>query len=184
VNDDNTTIGSTDNNGTLGYTLETSGIHSIMASKDGYTSVQRDIEVKAPFSLYKSLDINITPPSVFTNDETLIISNITNEGTKKDTLPVELIVNGSAVDNRSVTLAPGDIKEVNFTLREINAGNYTVEILGQKGLLEVQQRPFVWNLILIVAITTGLGLIAIYLLTSKNKISFEAIRKKLKFGGT
>jgi hypothetical protein len=39
-------------------------------------------------------------------------------------------------------------------------------------------------LILIAAIATGLGLIAIYLLTTKNKISFEEMRKKLKFGWT
>jgi len=83
------------------------------------------------------------------------------------------------VDNRSVTLAPGEIKEINFTRKESKAGNYTVEILGQKGLLEVKQTPLIWNLILIVAMITGLGLIAIYLLTTKNKINFEAIRNKL-----
>ncbi|CAG0970106.1 hypothetical protein METP3_01390 [Methanosarcinales archaeon] len=179
VNFDNTTIGSTNINGALNYTLNTSGIHTLSASKTGYITVAREINVRAPFSEYKALDLNITPNVVFTDEDAVIKSNITNAGTKKDTLPVELIINGTAVDNRSVTLAPGEIKEINFTRKESKAGNYTVEILGQKGLLEVKQTPLIWNLILIVAMITGLGLIAIYLLTTKNKISFEAIRNKL-----
>ncbi|MCZ7404689.1 MAG: S-layer protein domain-containing protein [Candidatus Methanoperedens sp.] len=179
VNYDNTTIGLTDSNGALKYTLNTSGRHAISASKDGYITVVKDIDIRAPFSQYEAMDINITPNVVFTDDNAVIISNITNLGTKKDTLPVELIINGTAVDNSSVTLAPGEIKEINFTRKEGNAGNYTVEILGQKGLLEVKERPL--NLILIALIATGLGLIAIYLLTAKNKISIDIIRKKLNF---
>jgi S-layer protein (TIGR01567 family) len=179
---DNTTIGLTDNNGALNYTLETSGTHTIEASGSGYITVAREIEVRAPYSEYRALDINITPNVVFTDENAVIKSNITNVGTKKDTLPVELIINGTAVDNRSVALAPGEIKEINFTRKQAKAGNYTVEILGQKGLLEVKERPFTWSLILIIAIVTGLGLIAIYLLTVKNKINFESVREKLRFG--
>lgn len=179
VSFDNATIGFTNINGTLNYTLNTSGIHNLSASKTGYITAAREINIRAPFSEYKALDINITPNVVFTGEDAVIKSNITNAGTKKDTLPVELIINGTAVDNRSVTLAPGEIKEINFTRKEARAGNYTVEILGQKGLLEVKQAPLIWNLILIVAIVTVLGIIAIYLLTTKNRISFESIRKKL-----
>ncbi len=179
---DNTTIGSTDSNGVLNYTLETSGTHSISASKSGYITVIKDIDVRAPFSQYQALDINITPGVVFTGEKAVIRSNITNAGTKKDTLPVELVINGTAVDNRSVTLAPREIKEVNFTQMEAKAGNYTVEILGQKGLLEVKEKPFTLNLIMIAMIFTGLGVIIIYLLTAKNKISLELIQRKLKAG--
>jgi len=179
VNFDNTTIGSTNINGALNYTLNTSGIHNLSASKTGYITVAREINIRAPFSEYKALDMNITPNAVFTDEDVVIKSNITNAGTKKDTLPVELIINGTAVDNRSVTLAPGEIKEINFTRKEARAGNYTVEILERKALLEVKQTPLIWNLILIVAMITGLGIIAIYLLTTKNKISFEAVRRKL-----
>ncbi len=178
---DNTTIGSTDSNGTLNFTLQTSGTHSITASKSGYITVIKDIEIRAPYSEFRALDINITPDVVFTNEPAVIRSNITNAGTKADTLPVELIINGTAVDNRSVALAPGEIKEINFTRREDKAGNYSVEILGQKGLLVVKQGFFSWSLILIVLLITGIGIIVIYLMTSKNKISIESVREKLKF---
>ncbi|MBZ0175822.1 MAG: S-layer protein domain-containing protein [Candidatus Methanoperedens sp.] len=182
VSFDNATIGFTNINGALNYTLNTSGIHNLSASKTGYITAAREINIRAPFSEYKALDINITPNVVFTGEDAIIKSNITNAGTKKDTLPVELIINGTAVDNGSVTLAPGEIKEINFTRKEARAGNYTVEILGQKGLLEVKPAPLIWRLILIVVIVTVLGIIAIYLLTTKNKISFESMRRKLSLG--
>ncbi len=174
-------IGQTDNKGMLNYTLQTSGTHTISASKSGYITAARDIEVKPPFSEYRALDINITPGAVYTNEEVLIRSNITNAGTKADTLPVELVVNGTVVDNRSVALAPNDVKEINFTHKEALSGNYTVEILGQKGLLEVREEPL--NLLFIVGIATGFGAVIIYLLTSKSKVSLEAVRRLLgKFG--
>ncbi len=179
---DNDTIGTTDNNGILNYTPQISGKHTISASKSGYITAVRDINVRVPFTQYQALDINITPSTVFTNEPALIRSNITNVGTKAGTLPVELISNGSAVDNMSVPLAPGEIKEINFTRKEALPGNYTIEILGQKGLLVVKEAPV--NLLLVGGIATGIGAIIIYLLTAKSKMSLEMLRQKLmgKFG--
>ncbi|KCZ70687.1 S-layer-related duplication domain [Candidatus Methanoperedens nitroreducens] len=183
---DNVTIGTTDSEGTLNYKLETSGTHTISASKDGYITVSRDIEVRMPFSEYKALDINVTPDVVFTNQEVVIRSNITNTGTKADTLPVDLIINNTVVDTMSVTLAPGDIKEINFTRKakrlisseeDTLPGNYTIEILGQKGLVEVKEEPT--NYLLIGIIATGLGVIIIYILTAKNMIDLETIRSNM-----
>jgi uncharacterized GH25 family protein len=45
---DNWTVGTTDSNGEVTYRLETSGIHSISASKTSYITVGRDIEIRAP----------------------------------------------------------------------------------------------------------------------------------------
>ena len=174
---DNSAIGTTDASGILNYTFNVGGTHNLGASKDKYVSVSREINIRLPFSEYKALDLSIVPRSVFTNDKFLIISNITNAGTKADTRAVELILNGSVVDNRSVSLAPGEIKEINFTRKEALPGNYTVEILGQKGLLEVKEEPL--SFLLIGGIVTGLGAIIIYFLTAKNKINLELLRQKL-----
>jgi S-layer protein (TIGR01567 family) len=162
---DNSVIGATDTKGILNYSFTASGTHNLGASKDKYISVVREISIRLPFSEYKALDINIAPNAVFTNVQTLITSNITNAGTKADTKQVELISNGTVVDNRSVSLAPGEIKGINFTRKEALPGNYTIEILGQKGLLEVKEQPI--NYYLIGGIATVIGLIAIYLLTAK-----------------
>ncbi len=176
---DNASIGTTDNNGALNYTLQTSGTHTISASKSGYITAVRDINVRAPFSQYQALDINITPGTVFVNDPALIRSNITNVGTKADTLPVELISNGTVVDNRSVSLAPGEIKEINFTRKEALPGNYTIEIMGQKALLVVKEQPI--NYLLIGVVATIIGLIAIYILTAKGVLG--NLRRKFEKKG-
>ncbi|MFZ3060302.1 MAG: S-layer protein domain-containing protein [Candidatus Methanoperedens sp.] len=162
---DNSAIGATDIKGILNYSFTVSGTHNLGASKDKYVSVVREISIRLPFSEYRALDINISPNVVFANVQTFITSNITNAGTKADTKQVELVVNSTVVDNRSVSLAPGEIKEVNFTYKEAQPGNYTIEILGQKGLLEVKKEPT--NYLLIGGIATILGIIAIYILTAK-----------------
>lgn len=173
---DNISIGSTDSNGEVSYRLETSGTHSITASKQSYISVSRDLDIRAPYSEFKALDINITPNPVFTGDDFVVKSNITNVGTKSDTLPVELIINGSAVENRSVTLAAGEKAQINFTRNEAIAANITVVILGQSNLLIVQQKPI--NYFLIAAIATGIGAVIIYVLTSKGLLSLELLKQK------
>ena len=101
---DNTSIGTTDSNGEVSYRLETSGTHSITASKTSYIAVSRDVDIRAPYSEFKALDINVTPNPVFAGEDFMIKSNITNVGTKSDTLPVDLIINGTVVDNRTITI--------------------------------------------------------------------------------
>ena len=93
-----------------------------------------------PFTEFKALDINITPDVVTTSKNIVVRSNITNTGTKSGTLPVVLIINSTEMDNLSVTLAPGETKEVNFTHKiTLLPGNYTVEIFGQKALVDVRE---------------------------------------------
>ncbi len=184
---DNETIGTTDSSGALNYTPQTSGTHTISASKSGYITVIRDIEVIAPFSEYKALDINITPAFVYPSQKVVIRSNITNVGTKADTLPVDLIINGSVVGNRSVALNPHETKEINFTgnlkewmMDDVKPGNYTVEIQGQKTTMPVQEEPL--NLFLVAGIITILGAVLIFIMTSKEILSIEAIKAKLNMG--
>ena len=176
---DNTTIGTTNENGTINYTLQSSGFHTILATKSGYTSISREIEVRAPYSEFNAQDISIVPNNVSINDKVLIRSNITNVGTKVDTKPVELIINGSVVDNISINLNPKEIKEINFTYKaSLPEGNYTVEIIDKKGMLEVKKGPF--NILLIAAIITVIGAVIIYIITTKDDRIIGLIKKYKK----
>ncbi len=176
---DNDTIGNTDDNGTLNYRLESSGTHKITASKDGYVTVSREIDIRAPYSEFKAQDINIIPSKTFRNDNVLIISNITNVGTKSDTKSIELMVEDISVSNQSITIAPNEIKQINFTYKvSVPEGNYTVDILEQKALLEVKNAPL--NIIFIGAIITVIGAIIIYGMTLKDKDILQKIRKYYK----
>ncbi len=163
---DNITIGKTDSSGTLNYTPEVSGTHTIYASKSGLITGARDIDIRVPYSEFKALDIN-SPDVVFANQEAFFSANITNAGTKKDTLPVVLIVNSTEVETMSVTLAPKEVKEVIFKRAiDLPAGNYTVEVLGQKKSIEVKDSGF--NVYMALGITIVIGAISIYFLTAKS----------------
>jgi S-layer protein (TIGR01567 family) len=176
VNFDNTTVGTSDSNGEVTYKLETSGTHSISASKISYITVTRDIEIREPYSEFKALDINITPNPGFAGEPYLVKANITNVGTKSDSMQIDLVVNGTAVDNKTITLGAKEIVEVNFTRIEPIAGNVTVEIMGLSMLFEAKENPT--NYLLIGAILTGIGAIIIYVLTSKGLLSLEILKEK------
>jgi S-layer protein (TIGR01567 family) len=164
---DNVTVGKTDSTGMLDFTLLESGLHTIYASKSGLTTGARDIEIKVPFSEYRALDISV-PDAVYSNREAVFLANITNVGTKNDTLPVVLIVNNTEVDSIPVTLAPKEVKEVEFkSAIDLPAGNYTVEVLGQKKPVEVREPGI--NVFLVLGVIIVIGAIIIYLLTAKGK---------------
>ena len=173
---DNTSAGTTESNGEVSYKLETSGTHTITASKASYITVSTDIDIRAPYSEFRALDINITPNPVFAGDDFVVRSNITNVGTKSDTLPVDLVINGTAVDNRTITLTPGQKVEINFTRQEPLVTNVTVQVMGQSSLLVVQKKPT--NYLLIAAIATAIGAVIIYVLTSKGLLSIEILKQK------
>jgi hypothetical protein len=161
------TIGTTDDGGNLSYTFNDNGTHTLSASKEGYIGVSRDIDVRAPFSDFKAQDINVTPSIISIGDNFVIRSNITNVGTKVDTRSIDLIINSTAVSNVSITLGPKETKEINFTQRmSLPEGNYTVEILEQKELIDVKKKPT--SILSITAvIATIIGAIAIYIGTTK-----------------
>jgi hypothetical protein len=173
---DNTTVGTSDSNGEVTYKLETSGTHSISASKKSYITVTRDIEIRAPYSEFKGLDINITPNPGFAGEAFLVRANVTNVGTKSDSLQIDLVVNGTAVDNKTITLGAKEKVEVNFTRIEPKVGNVTVEIMGQSMLFQARQKPP--NYLLIGAIATGLGAVAIIFLTSKGLLNPGLLKQK------
>jgi S-layer protein (TIGR01567 family) len=174
---DSAAIGTTDIRGELNYSFDVSGTHNLGASKTDYISVVREITIRMPFSEYKALDINLSPPVIFEGDETVIKANITNIGTKADSREVELIINGTVVDNKSLILEPGEVKEINFTREvELPMGNYTVEILGKTDVLRVEKKET--SLLLIGGILTGIGAILIYLFTSK-KLTIAMVKQSL-----
>jgi S-layer protein (TIGR01567 family) len=173
---DNNTVGTTDSNGILNYTFGSNGTHTISASKDYYISSSRDANIREPYSEFKSQNINITPSNVYTGEDIMIMSNITNIGTKGDTKIVDLVINGSVVNNQSVTIGKKETKEINFTYKvSLPQGNYTVEIMGQKGLVEVKKGTS--DIILIAAIITIIGVMIIYVITSKNNKITDLIKK-------
>ncbi len=176
VSFDNKAIGLTDASGSLKYMLEDSGIHTIYATKSGFATAARDIEVRVPFAEFNALDIRVNDV-IFTNEQVEFRTNITNTGTKASTLPVGLIINNTEVATMPVTVAPGEIKDVTFRQEvKLPPGNYTIEVLGQKKVVEVKEAPF--NVFLALGVIIVIGAVVIYFLTAKGKLSLGAVKKQ------
>lgn len=180
VSFDNKVIGMTDASGNLNYYLNDSGTHTIYASKSGFATSARDIEVRVPFAEFQALDIRVNDV-IFSNEKAEIRVNITNIGTKGATLPVGLIINSTEVDSIPVEIAAGEVKDVTFN-KEISLppGNYTIEVLGQKKLVEVKEAQF--NVFLALGAMIAIGAVVIFLLTSKGKFSLKMIQKQPQEG--
>lgn len=175
VSFNNNAIGLTDEDGIITYMLEESGVHTISASKSGFATSARDIEVRVPFAEFKAIDIKVND-IVYSNEKVEVKTNITNIGTKADTLPVGLIVNSTEIDSISVEIAAGEVKDVTFRKEiALPPGNYTIEVLGQKKTVEVREAPF--NVFLVLGVIIVVGAVVIYFLTAKGKLSPEAIKK-------
>ncbi len=173
---DDTEIGVTNAAGLLNYRLNDSGIHTIYASKSGFTSAARDIEVRVPFAEFQALDIRVNDV-IFANEQAEIRANITNIGTKASTLPVGLIINSTEIASMPVDVAPGEIKDVTFRQDiRLPSGNYTIEVLGQKKSVEVKEAPF--NVLLALGVIIVIGAVVIYFLTAKGKLSLDALKKQ------
>jgi PEGA domain len=174
-------IGITSSDGTLKYTFDVSGTHNLGALKKGYLSVVREISIRMPFTEFKALDLDIKPAVIFTNQNYVVRANISNVGTKGGTLQVGLSVNDTVIQNKNVTLDPGAKQEINFTQKmTLPPGNYTVAILDQKATIPVKEEPL--NLFLIAGIITIIGAVSIFVLTSKEILSIEALKAKLNMG--
>lgn len=176
VSFDNIAIGVTDASGILNYYLNESGTHTIYASKSGFATSARDIEVRVPFAEFRALDIRVNDV-IFSNEKAEIRVNITNIGTKAATLPVGLIINNTEVDSIPVEIAAGEVKDVTFNKEvALPPGNYTIEVLGQKKLVEVKEGEF--NVFLALGAIIVIGAIVIYLLTAKGKLSLDMFKKQ------
>lgn len=167
VSYDDTVIGTTDAAGIITYTPQNSGIHTIYASKSGFATAARDIEVRVPYAEFKAVDISVNDVIV-SNEKVEVKTNITNIGTKGDTLPVGLIINSTEIVSMPVKIAAGEVKQVTFT-KEVNLppGNYTIEVLGQKKVVQVKEAPF--NVFLVLVVIIVIGAVVIFLLTSKGR---------------
>src|SRR4030066_15634 len=88
---------------------------------------------------FEVLSLDITPPKITTGEKTTIKVEIRNNDAKDVTYTVPLMVNGVADDRRSVTLSPGEIELLTFTLTKSHPGTYSISIGTWESTLVVEQ---------------------------------------------
>lgn len=83
--------------------------------------------------------LNVTPNKVIENDKFTVTATINNDSKDEVTCIVPVMVNGIADDRTTVTLAPEESQEIQFTLHRSQAGTYEIKIGDKSSTVTVEK---------------------------------------------
>ncbi len=83
--------------------------------------------------------LEVTPNKVIENEKFVVTAAINNASRSEATYTVPVMVNGIADDRTEVTLAPGELKEIQFTLHRGTAGTYEIRIGDKSSTVTVEK---------------------------------------------
>lgn len=174
---DGKAIGKTSDHGKLEYIVKDPGIHKIKTVPDGFLPAEYnlDVIVREPKFIYSGLKIMPIDP---TEKENMSLSaEVTNTGTAPGEEKVELKVNGSVVDIRTVALEIGESASLNFTYMSPEEGIYEAHVGTEKLEFEVQKKsvlPYIGIGLVISLMVFGVG----YSIVKKGEKREKIIKKK------
>jgi parallel beta-helix repeat protein len=115
-------------------TLSRSGYILIATATEKESGRDRGAPEPADLGLSNLL---IDPMQVLPNQEVVVSANICNSGEERGTKTVSLMVNGEAVDSKTVGVSGGACQQVTFTVARAVPGTYQVAVDGMTGQFSV-----------------------------------------------
>lgn len=119
--------------GTVPFSLmkDTLGTYSVRV--DGLSGTFRVLK-PAEFTIGNLI---ITPPIAEVGQPVTVTADITNTGEVGGSHPIALMINGSQLETKELTVAPGATETVSFTFTQDATGSYSIEVGELSGLLLV-----------------------------------------------
>jgi S-layer protein (TIGR01567 family) len=115
---DEENIGETSAEGTLTYSANATGDHTLKAEKEGFNSSSRKITVTSSLKV-----VNLTVPEIAYVSQAMKISAVVqNVGNENDSRMLELKVNDTVADSKNVTVDAGKNTTVNFSYKPTDPG--------------------------------------------------------------
>jgi S-layer protein (TIGR01567 family) len=149
-------IGNTSLEGSLTYSANATGEHTLEAEKEGFNSTTRKISVTSSLRV-----ANLTVPEVGYVSQAMKISAIVqNVGDVDDSRMLELKVNDTVVDSKNVTVNAGQNTTVNFSYKPTDPGLYRFgvdDITRTVNVEKAQNSNWLIALILVLLIAIGAG---------------------------
>jgi hypothetical protein len=154
---DEENIGETSAEGTLTYSANATGEHTLKADKEGFNSTTRKITVTSSLKV-----VNLTVPEIAYVSQAMKISAIVqNVGNVNDSRMLELKVNDTVADSKNVTVDAGKNTTVNFSYKPMDPGlcRFSVDDITRTVNVEKAQNSSNWliALILVLLIAGGAG---------------------------
>ena len=165
---------------TMAYYDDVNNVWVFLESEAGGPNGVAELTLSAPinhfsiFGVLAELGSTPTPPAHFipsglnivpsvekttfvtkTGESVTITANVANDGGQVDTYTAQLKLNGQIVDTKTVTLDPGQSKQVKFTPSGLDDGQYDVEVAGLSDEFTTS-RTITWWLIIVIIAAIGL----------------------------
>ena len=120
---------------------------------------------------FKISNLSIAPSEAQIGETVTILVEVKNIGEAEGSYNLTLKVNGSTEDEKTIVLAGGESRIVEFKVTINSAGTYSIEINGLTGTLKVKEAPVqsIENFLLYIAITILAIIIIVAIVISKRK---------------
>jgi hypothetical protein len=171
-------IGSTAAKGTMTYSTNVTGEHTLKAEKEGFNSATRKIKV---VSSLKVVDLKV-PDKANAGSVMLISAVVQNAGSKEDSRLLELKANDTVVDSKNATVTAGENSTVNFSYKPKDPGLTRFTLDEQSKTVNVekaQSNNWLIALVLVLLIAIGAGY---YLYTTGELDNLQRQVKKMMQG--
>jgi S-layer protein (TIGR01567 family) len=153
---DEESIGDTSAEGTLTYSANATGEHTLKAEKEGFNSTTRKITVTSSLKV-----VNLTVPEIaYVSQDMKISAMVQNVGNVNDSRMLELKVNDTVADSKNVTVNAGKNTTVNFSYKPMDPGlcRFSVDDITRTVNVEkAQNSNWLIALILVLLIAAGAG---------------------------
>jgi S-layer protein (TIGR01567 family) len=147
-------IGNTSAQGTLTYSANATGEHSLRAEKAGYDSTTRKITVTSPV---KVLSL-VVPDKASAGQDLKLVANVQNTGHEADYRILELKVNNTIVDSKNLSLKAGENTTATFSYKPKDPGLYRFSLDGQSKTVNVEKaQNSNWLVALIIVLLIAIG---------------------------
>jgi len=151
---DQESIGNTSVQGTLTYSANATGEHSLRAEKAGYDSTTRKVTVTSPVKVLR-LEV---PDKASAGQDLKLVANVQNTGQEADYRILELKVNDTIVDSKNLSLKAGENTTATFSYKPKDPGLYRFSLDGQSKTVNVEKaQNSNWLIALIIVLLIAIG---------------------------
>ncbi len=153
---DEESIGSTSAQGTMTYSANVTGVHTLKAEKEGFNSATEKIMITSSLRV-----VNLTVPDKANAGSELKISAIVeNVGSNDDSRLLELKANETVVSSKNTTVKSGENTTVSFSYKPKDPGLTRISLDEQSKTVNVEKadsKNWLIALILVLLISIGAG---------------------------
>jgi S-layer protein (TIGR01567 family) len=154
---DNSSIGITGAQGTIQYSSNATGWHTVKAESSGFEASTRKVLVLSPIRV-DEVDL---PKTGSAGQEIKVKANVRNAGTVSDKRTVELKANGKTVDSKEIALGPGENATVTLSYKPKDPGVYRLGVEGREETVTVEKPQanvgLLIGIVLVLLIAIGAG---------------------------